>query len=221
MSVAELPFDLVEAKLAVPQTRPGAVAKADVIARLSSSPSPFATVVAPPGYGKTTLLAQWAEADPRPFAWVALDSGDDDAVVLLRYMAAAINRIEPIPREVFDALSRPGGSTLSSRVPRVGSALAKLDRPLVLVLDDLHAVTNLSCLDALAALLGYVPAGSQVAVASREVPELPLARWRTRGLVDEIGVAELRLDDEEAGRLLRAAGVTLDAERAFRADGAD
>ena len=210
MSVVELPFDLVEVKLAAPQTRPGTVAKADVIARLSGSPSPFATVVAPAGYGKTTLLAQWAEADPRPFAWVALDSGDDDAVVLLRHVAAAIHRIEPIPPEVFDALSGPGGSTLSRRVPRVGSALAKLERPLVLVLDDLHAVTNPSCLDVLTALLGYVPAGSQVAFASREVPELPLARWRARGLVDEIGVAELRLDDEEAGLLLQAAGVQLD-----------
>ena len=182
MPVAELPFDLVEVKLAAPQTRPGTVAKADVITRLSHArASPFATVVAPAGYGKTTLLAQWAEADPRPFAWVALDSGDDDAVVFLRYITAAIHRIEPIPPEVFDALSGPGGSTLSKRVPRVGSALAKLERPLVLVLDDLHAVTNPSCLDVLAALLGYVPAGSQVAVASREVPELPLARWRARG----------------------------------------
>ena len=106
---------------------------------------------------------------------------------------------------MFDALSGPGGSTLSKRVPRVGSALAKLERPLVLVLDDLHAVTNPSCLDVLAALLGYVPAGSQVAVASREVPELPLARWRTRGLVDEIGVSDLRLDEQEAGLLLDAA----------------
>ena len=210
MAVAELPFDLVEVKLAAPQTRPGTVAKADVIARLSSSPSPFATVVAPAGYGKTTLLAQWAKADPRPFAWVALDSGDDDAVVLLRYIAAAIHRIEPIPRDVLDALSGPGSSTLSKRVPRVGSALAKLERPLVLVLDDLHAVTNPFCLDVLAALLGYVPVGSQVAVASREVPELPLARWRTRGVVDEIGVADLRLDDREAAVLLEAAGVELD-----------
>ena len=111
---------------------------------------------------------------------------------------------------MFDALSGPGGSTLSKRLPRVGSALAKLERPLVLVLDDLHAVTNPSCLDVLAALLGYIPAGSQVAVASREVPELPLARWRTRGLVDEIGVSDLRLDEHEAGLLLDAAGVELD-----------
>ena len=212
MAVAEVPFDLVGVKLAAPSARPGTVAKADAIGRLCASTLPFATVVAPAGYGKTTLLAKWVEADPRPFAWVALDGRDDDAVVFLRYIAAAIHGVEPLPAEVFEALSGPGGSTWSNRVPRVGSALGALERPLVLVLDDLHAVANPSCLDVLAALFEYVPAGSQIAVASREDPALPLARWRAHGLVHEIGVPDLRLDEQEAKLLLEAAGVELDAD---------
>jgi LuxR family transcriptional regulator, maltose regulon positive regulatory protein len=211
MALAEVPFDLAEVKLAAPPTRAGTVEKGDVIARLSASLVPFVTVVAPAGYGKTTLLSRWAEADPRPFAWVALDGRDDDAVVFLRYIAGAIHRVEPVPPEVFDALSGPGGSTWAKRVPRVGNALAELGRPLVLVLDDLHAVANPSCLDALAELFQYVPHGSQIAVASREAPALPLARWRAHGLVHEIGVADLRLDEREAESLLEAAGVELDA----------
>ena len=215
MAVAEVPFDLVEVKLAAPLARPGTVAKADVIARLCTSTLPFVTVVAPAGYGKTTLLARWAEADPRPFAWVALDRRDDDAVVFLRYIAAAIHRVEPLPPEVFDALSGPGGSTWSNRVPRVGSALAALERPLVLVLDDLHAVANPSCLDVLAALFEYVPAGSQIAVASREAPALaacPLAgagkgrtrsAWRTFGWTSEKPSAcwKLRESSSKPGEL--------------------
>ena len=211
MALAEVPFDLVEVKLAGPSARPGTVAKADAIARLCASTLPFATVVAPAGYGKTTLLAKWAEADPRPFAWVALDGRDDDALVFLRYIAAAIHRVEPIPPEAFEALSGPAESIWSKRVPRLGSALAALERPLVLVLDDLHAVANPSCLDVLAALFEYVPAGSQIAIASREEPALPLARWRAHGSVQEIGVADLRLDEREAKLLLEAAGVELDA----------
>ena len=187
MAVAEVPFDLVEVKLAPPQARPDTVARADLIARLCASRSPVVTIVAPAGYGKTTLVARWAEADPRPFAWVALDGADDDALMLLRYIAAAIHRVEPVPPDVFDALSGPGGSTWSKRVPRVGGALAALEGPLVLVLDDVHAVANPSCLDVLAALVGFLPAGSQIAVTSREEPALPLARWRARGLADEIG----------------------------------
>ena len=212
MAVVEVPFDLVGVKLAAPAARAGTVAKADAIGRLCASTLPFATVVAPAGYGKTTLLAKWVEADPRPFAWVALDGRDDDAVVFLRYIAAAIHGVEALPTEVFEALSGPGGSTWTNRVPRVGSALGALERPLVLVLDDLHAVGNPACLDALAALFEYVPAGSQIVVASREDPALPLARWRAHGLVHEIGVADLRLDEEEAGLLLAAAGVELQSD---------
>jgi LuxR family maltose regulon positive regulatory protein len=212
VATTNVPFDLVEAKLAAPRLRPGTVAKEGVIRELCASSVPFATVVAAAGYGKTTLLARWAETDPRPFAWVALDGRDDDAVVFLRYIAAAVHRVEPVPSEVFDALSGPGGAAWTMRVPQVGGALAALEHPLVLVLDDLHAVANPSCLDVLAELSRYVPSGSQIAVASREEPPLPLARWRAQGSVQEIGVADLRLDEQEAGLLLAAAGVELDSD---------
>jgi LuxR family transcriptional regulator, maltose regulon positive regulatory protein len=84
MAVAEVPFDLVSVKLAAPSARPGTVAKADAIGRLCASTLPFATVVAPAGYGKTTLLAKWDEADPRPFAfdeWTAALGYDVDAAL--------------------------------------------------------------------------------------------------------------------------------------------
>ena len=213
MTVAAAPFDLAEAKLAAPRSRPVSVTKKDVIARLHASQQPFATVIAPAGYGKTTLLAQWAEMDPRPFAWVALDGQDDDGIVFLRYIAAAIHRVEPVAQAVFDALSGPGASIWSTAVPRAGSALATLRCPMVLVLDDLHVVSNPSCLDVLAALCEYVPPGSQIAVASREEPALPLARWRTQGWLHEVGVTDLRLDEREAGVLLRDTGVELDPAR--------
>ena len=213
MAVVDVPFDLVEAKLAAPFTRPGTVAKVDLLARLRSAAMPVASVVAPAGYGKTTFLAWWAAVDPRPFAWVALDGRDDnDAIVLLRYIAAALHRVEPLPSEVFLALAGPGGSSRAMRTAQVGSALATLTNRFVLVLDDLHSVANPSCLDVLAELSQYVPRGSQMAVASREDPSLPLARWRTQGRVHEIGVPDLRLDEQEAALLLDAAGVELDAD---------
>ena len=202
-------FDLAEAKLAPPPTRPGAVAKADVIRRLSVSRSAFATVVAPAGYGKTTLVAHWAELDERQFAWVSLDARDDDAVVFMRYIAAAVDRIEPMTPDVVHALSGPGRAGWTTRVPPLGNALASLDRPIVLVLDDLHSVGDRSSLDVLAALYQYVPMGSTIAITSRETPELPLPRWRAQGRLDEIGVSDLRLDKDEARMLLDAAGTEL------------
>src|SRR4029450_8030368 len=61
----------------------------------ASSRTPVAAILAPPGYGKTTLLAQWAERDPRAFGWLTINRGDNDPGVLLRYLAAALDRIEP------------------------------------------------------------------------------------------------------------------------------
>jgi LuxR family transcriptional regulator, maltose regulon positive regulatory protein len=212
VSLAEAPFDLVDAKLAAPFRRPGTVAKASAIARLCASRTPLVTVIAPAGYGKTNLLAHWAEADSRPFAWVALDRQDDDELMFMRYIAAAIHGVAPLPPVVFETLSGRPTSTWATRVPHIGRALADLEHALVLVLDDLHAVTNQSCLDALVALLGYVPAGSQIAVASREEPALPLARWRTEGRVEEIGVVDLRMDEQEAEHLLSVVGVDLGGE---------
>jgi LuxR family maltose regulon positive regulatory protein len=209
MGVGEVPFDLVEAKLASPSTRPGTVAKTEVIDALCASRSPLATVVAPAGYGKTTFLARWAEADPRPFAWVALDSRDDDPVVLLRYIAGAMHRLEPLPPEVFDALSGAGGSGWTTRVVRLANALAAREQPFVLAFDDLHSIVSSSCLDVLGELLESVPAGSKIAVASREEPALPLGRLRAHGRLHEIGPTDLRLDEREAGLLLRAAGLEL------------
>ena len=100
---------------------------------------------------------------------------------------------------------------VEARPASSGAHWRDCERPLVLVLDDLHAVANPSCLDVLAELFEYVPAGSQIAVASREEPALPLARWRAQGAVHEIGVADLRLDEQEAALLLEGAGVELDA----------
>ena len=211
MATVQAPFGLLEAKLSAPVSRVGTLSKNDVIARLRRASARFVSVVAPAGYGKTTFLAHWGEADSRPFAWVALDGRDDDPVVLLRYIAAAINRVKTVPSAVFDALSGPAVSSRPLLASLVGSALTEDEGPTVIVLDDLHLVANPSCLDVLAELFGYIPAGSAIAVASREEPRLPLARWRAQGLVHEIGIDELRMDEQEAASILDDVGVEVDA----------
>ena len=81
-------FAPLEAKLQAPRRRPGLVARYSLVDRLrSSTEDPIVYVSAPAGYGKTTLMAHWADADSRPFAWVSLDDGDNDPVALLTYVA--------------------------------------------------------------------------------------------------------------------------------------
>src|SRR5438034_2789239 len=90
-----LPFDVVESKLKVPQLLAGTVSRTALVNRLRAAGAfPLVLVVAPAGYGKTTLLSQWANRDARPFAWLSVDERDNDPVVLLKHIAAGIDRIE-------------------------------------------------------------------------------------------------------------------------------
>src|SRR5512133_3672761 len=84
------------------------VPRAALLDRLRAlSRTPVAAVLAPPGYGKTTLLAQWAERDPRAFGWLTIDRRDNDPSVLLRSLAAAVDRIKPVDGAALDDLDAP------------------------------------------------------------------------------------------------------------------
>ena len=115
------------------------------------------SVVAPAGYGKTTLLAQWAERDDRVFAWVSVDEKDNDPKVLLTYLARALDAVQPVDRRLFDVLSSPASSVPGSVVPRLGAAFTAMTTPVVLVLDDVHLARNSECRAALSVLADHVP----------------------------------------------------------------
>ena len=113
-------FDLVASKLVRPVVRPGTVGRWALMERLAGGEArPIVSVAAPAGYGKTTLLSQWAEREGHSFVWVSVDEGDNDPKVLLTYIAAALDAVEPIGRRVFDALASPASSVPGSVVLRL------------------------------------------------------------------------------------------------------
>jgi LuxR family transcriptional regulator, maltose regulon positive regulatory protein len=211
--VGGLAFDLVASKLRGPLIRPGTVRRSSLIERLAQGDSrPIVSVVAPAGYGKTTLVSQWAERNGQAFAWVSVDEADNDPKVLLTYVAEALDAVEPVDERVFGALASPGSSVPGSVVPRLGAALASMSSPVVLVLDDVHLLQDRECWAALSVLADHLPAGSRLVLASRTRPPLRVARLRAEGKITEIGPRELSLTAEEASSLLRNAGLTLGAE---------
>jgi LuxR family maltose regulon positive regulatory protein len=173
---------------------------------------PVISVVAPAGYGKTTLLSQWAERNGQAFAWVSLDERDNDPKVLLSYVAEALDAVEPVGRRVFDALASPGSSVPGSVVPRLGAALASMSSPVALVLDDVQVLHDAECRAALPVLAGHVPDGSQLVLAGRDEPPLPVPRLRAAGKIAEIGPGDLALTLAEAASLLLEAGIILDPD---------
>jgi LuxR family transcriptional regulator, maltose regulon positive regulatory protein len=207
---AELPFPVLESKLAPAPGRPGLVPRGNLLDQLEASAArPVVAVCAPAGYGKTVLAAAWAKRDSRPFVWLSIDRQDNDPAVLLTYLAVGLDRVEPIDPAVFAALASRGASITQTVVPRLGTALSSKALPVVVVLDDVHLLHDQEGLHALSVLVDHLPQGSQLAVISRDEPPLPLARWRAEGRLAELGPGELAMDPLEAGRLLAAARVEL------------
>jgi LuxR family transcriptional regulator, maltose regulon positive regulatory protein len=159
--------ELVEWKLRPPSIRPGIVARPALVDFLEAQPVPLICVVAPPGYGKTTLLAQWAERRDGRVGWVSVDKRDNDPVMLLTSIAAALDRLEPIDAAVFRSLGAPSVSALTTAVPRLVSAVSAMTGPAALVLDHVEQLENQECLDAVAELALALPTGSRVVLAAR------------------------------------------------------
>ena len=205
------PFDVVESKLQVPDGRADGVPRTALVNRLRAAGAfPIVLVVAPAGYGKTTLLSQWAARDARPFAWVSVDERDNDPFVFLRHVVAAIDRIEPVGAHVIEAFDGASDTIWDAIVPRLSSELSSRRSPLVIVLDGADALESTDSIEAIEILSDNLPRGSMIAVAGRSLPRLPIASFRVAGPLLEIGAYELALSRREAEILLRAAGVELD-----------
>jgi LuxR family maltose regulon positive regulatory protein len=209
-------FEVTEAKLFRPPIRPGIVRRNVLVDRLRASDASVVSMTAPAGYGKTTLLAEWAERDRRPFAWVSIDEADGDPVVFLGHVSVALDRVESIDPGVFEAIASPTGISPRRVLSRLGSALATRTRPFVLVLDDIDGLSEPMVTDVVMTLAGYVPAGSLLALSGRALPNNGLARLRADGRLVEVGVDDLALGPPQAHRLLRGAGV-----RATKAEAAE
>ncbi|PWU62450.1 helix-turn-helix transcriptional regulator, partial [Micromonospora globispora] len=167
-------------------------------------------VSAPAGWGKTTLLASWARAaraEPPP-AWVAVETGDTGER-LWSYLAAALRAAaEGMPDDgpqppVPDTPPRP------DQLELLAAALAARERPVLLVLDDLHRITDPAALTGLEFLLRHAEQRLRLVVGARTELPLALHRWRLAGELTEIGPDELAFTEDEVADLLVAHGVRL------------
>ena len=169
-------------------------------------------VTAPAGYGKSTLLAEWAEAEDRPVGWVSLDRLDDDPAALVSVLASAYGRISGHTR-LIDDVRGVGVAPLGRAAPRLAAALRASPVPFVLMLDDLHELRSPACHDVLSVVISGMPRGSQLVAASRaEQPHLP--RLRASGDALEFMASDLALDASGATQIFSQAHLSLTDEMA-------
>ena len=202
---------LLRAKLTVPAAPASFVQRAALLDRLETSRksgSKASLVVAPAGYGKTTLAGAWIARAGLTAGWLTLDGRDNLPARFFRYLVAALETPFPGLEERLAPLMRaPASPPTDTLVEAIVGAIEdsrKRPRPQgLLVLDDLHAVKEPSLHDALDLFIEYLPEALHVILLSREPPPLRLQKLRARGALTEIGQAELELGREEAARLLR------------------
>ena len=171
-------------------------------------------VTAPAGFGKTTLLAhgyRLLAANGTKTAWVSLDADDADPAHFLTYVITSLQGIGmPADERLQTLLDSASSFNFSGVVRRLAALLPRLEQPIVLFLDDYHRADGEALSDVGEALLASAPSNMHFVIASRSVPQLPLARLRVSDNVTDIDAGVLKFDATEARAFLHdARGLTL------------
>ena len=196
---------LLRVKQQVPPLRSGVVTRERLIEVLRAAETRLTVVVAPAGWGKTTLLSSWAydATESRRIAWVSLDEGDDEPSRFWRYVLTALHDAsDDISRASLDALAADDVSVLDLALPVLLNELVGTTTGHVLVLDDYHTLTDTRIHETVEFLVTYAPEALRVVIAGRADPPLPLARLRARAELTELRADDLRFLPEEAGPLV-------------------
>jgi LuxR family maltose regulon positive regulatory protein len=196
---------LLATKLYVPAIAAQLVHRAALLDALSAGRGRKLTLLsAPAGWGKTTLLAQWAlgaDEDQR-FGWLSLDASDNDPVWFWMYVVAALQKTNPGVGIRAVELLAMGADPVQVVLPTLLNDLDTIIRPMVLILDDYHLVVSRAVHEQLAFFISRMPANLHLVLATRSDPMLPLARWRASGELVEMRTDDLRFGAIDADRLL-------------------
>lgn len=206
---------LVHTKLRLPPTRPSLVTRPRLQEQIAQGlQGPLTLIVAPAGFGKTTLVASSVTECGIPVAWLSLDKDDNQIERFLNYLVAALQEMDPGTGDGAAQLLRAARQAPSEAV--LTNLINDLDRAsneIALVLDDYQFINNQAVHDAVAFLLEHSPQTFHLVIATRSDPPLPLARLRARGWTVELRAADLSFTEPEAAQFLNEVmGLRLDAK---------
>jgi LuxR family maltose regulon positive regulatory protein len=205
---------LLRTKLHTPRVRDDLVPRLRLLERLNRGldlggfARPLTLVCAPAGFGKTTLLTQWiADAeDSRPAAWLSLDENDNDLVLFLSYVIAAVETVHPEAcPETSALLQAPQTPPQDYLTTILINEITELPEPMVLVLDDYHKIQDQAVHQLVWTVVGGRLATLHLVLAGRKEPPFALAQLRVGGQLTEIRAEDLRFSLDEAKAFLESA----------------
>ena len=211
-----MPEGLLKTKLFAPPARTNQVPRKALLDKLNRAEKMNipALVSAPAGFGKTTLVADWARASQLPFAWLALDEGDNDLLGFWRYVDAALQTIDSrIGESLRPALYSIQAPVIHQIITGLVNDILGSEKVFILVLEDYHVIEQPEIHESLNFLLDHLPPQIQLVITTRSDPPLNLARRRGRGQLIEIRATDLRFTTEEITTFLNE-GMLLDLTNA-------
>jgi LuxR family transcriptional regulator, maltose regulon positive regulatory protein len=213
------PLSLLGTKLSIPPARPNVIVRTRLIQQLKAAMRGVLTlIIAPAGWGKTTLLTSWHTASDRdspPLSWVSLDEGDNSPIRFWTYVIAALNiQYRDVGKSALALLYASPPPSIEIVLTELLNALSQLPAEVILVLDDYHLIEAQPIHDALTYFLEHLPPNVHLVISSRSDPLLPLARLRAHGTLSELRASNLRFTAEEATAFLtEMMGLPLSAEQ--------
>jgi LuxR family transcriptional regulator, maltose regulon positive regulatory protein len=196
---------IVLSKLRPPAERHGAVVRGELLDRVDDhTRTKLVLVVAPAGWGKTSLLGQWCSSQAiGSWAWLSADKGDNDPARFLAHLVAAVKGASTqASADATQLLTIPGAKVADVLLPRLINDLVRTSASITLLIDNYQLVSNTTVHECVDYLIEHLPPGVRLVLATRSEPALPLARLRARGEMTEIRADELRFSEDEAAELL-------------------
>lgn len=206
---------ILTTKLYIPPPQPEIVSRPRLLETLRQGSHRKLTLIsAPAGFGKTTLVSTWLDAESDPVAWLSLDAHDSDSTQFMMYLVAAVQTIAPhMGDDLMGLLDTPEPPPIQSLLVPLLNELAALPEHFVVVLDDYHVIDSPEIDNALAFLIDNQPPQMHLVITTREDPRLPLARLRARRQLTEIRATDLRFTPDETSNFLNLTmGLTLSPE---------
>jgi LuxR family maltose regulon positive regulatory protein len=188
---------LLDTKLNIPPLRENRVLRPRLIERLNTSLGHKLTLISSPaGFGKTTLLSEFALGCDRPVAWISIDEDDNDSTRFIAYLIAALRKVnQGFGESVYAVLQAPKPERIESLLTVLINEVAVEFSPFVLVLDDYHLINSPAIHEQLTYIIEHQPEMMRMMVATRADPPLPLSRLRARNQLTEIRESDLRFTD--------------------------
>lgn len=204
---------VIKSKLRPPVLGRDTLTRPPLLHRLDAH-RPLTLIVAPAGYGKTTLMVAWLAHARSPYAWLALDAYDNSLTAFTTYLLAALETVFPNAFPETQALLNSGANLSPVAMAQtLVNELEALPHSVPLVLDDYHCIQDPAIQQLMAELLRYQPHTLELVLLTRHDPPLRLSELRMRNLITELRAQQLSFSPEESGAFLKSTGLPLDGEQ--------